>query len=62
MRRRGVEREGGSIIGWFAQGGGKGTREGTVKQFLGVRFEEVLDPKTKELVLLAASAVAGCKP
>jgi alkylhydroperoxidase/carboxymuconolactone decarboxylase family protein YurZ len=34
----------------------------TVKQFLGVRFEEVLDPKTKELVLLAASAVSGCKP
>jgi len=33
-----------------------------MKQFMGVRFEEVLDPKTKELVLLAASAVAGCGP
>jgi len=39
-----------------------GAREVSVKQFLGVSFEEVLDPKTKELVLLAASAVAGCKP
>ncbi len=33
-----------------------------MKQFMGVRFEEVLDSKTKELVLLAASAVAGCGP
>jgi len=39
-----------------------GIREVGVKQFRGVRFEEALDPKTKELVLLAASAVAGCKP
>lgn len=36
--------------------------EDEMKQFMGVRFEEVLDPKTKELVLLAASAVGGCGP
>ena len=36
--------------------------EDEMKQFMGVRFEEVLDPKTKELVLLAASAVTGCEP
>jgi alkylhydroperoxidase/carboxymuconolactone decarboxylase family protein YurZ len=39
-----------------------GTTEVHVKHFLGVSFEEALDPKTKELVLLAASAVSGCKP
>lgn len=33
-----------------------------MKQFVGVRYEETLDSKTKELVLLAASAVAGCGP
>ena len=33
-----------------------------MKQFMGVRFNEVLDLKTTELVLLAASAVAGCGP
>ncbi len=31
-------------------------------QFMGVHYAESLDPKTKELVLLAASVVAGCKP
>jgi alkylhydroperoxidase/carboxymuconolactone decarboxylase family protein YurZ len=33
-----------------------------MKQFMGVRYEDVLDPKTKELVLLSASAVSGCGP
>ncbi len=33
-----------------------------MKQFMGVRYEDVLDPKTKELVLLGASAVACCGP
>jgi AhpD family alkylhydroperoxidase len=29
---------------------------------MGVRFGESLDAKTRELVMLAASAVAGCGP
>ncbi len=33
-----------------------------MKQFVGVRYEDVLDSKTKELVLLSASAVSGCGP
>jgi alkylhydroperoxidase/carboxymuconolactone decarboxylase family protein YurZ len=33
-----------------------------MRQFMGVRFEEALDARTKELVMLAASAVAGCGP
>lgn len=33
-----------------------------MKQFMGVQYEDTLDPKTRELVLLAASAVARCGP
>ncbi len=33
-----------------------------MKHFMGVRYEEVLDAKTRELVLLSASAVSGCAP
>jgi alkylhydroperoxidase/carboxymuconolactone decarboxylase family protein YurZ len=33
-----------------------------MKLFMGVRYEDVLDAKSKELVMLAASAVAGCGP
>jgi len=42
--------------------GGAMNLEAEMKQFMGVHYEDVLDPKTRELVLLGASAVAGCGP
>ena len=31
------------------------------KQFLRFEYEEALDPKSRELVALAAAAAAGCR-